>query len=342
MTSVLRFLGLAAGLMLVLVLALLAFRLPVGPSLNLLLEGAFGDKFAWGRTIVKTIPLLLTGLGMVVAWRAGMYNIGGEGQFIVGGIGGAIIGRMLMESPLANGFGTVLVLLACIAGGAFWAWIAAWLYLRRGVEIVIGTILLNFVAIQVLGWVCSGPLQERSRAVPQTDLLPKAMMLWRPDRQMDVNLGGFLALLAAFGIWAFLFRTRAGYRLRLVGENGNVARVNYIDPSRVQMRAMAISGGLCGLAGGIEYLGIAGQLQTTFSQNWGFLGIPVALLANLHPLGAIPAAAYFGALFAGSENLGRFTQGGPTLVYVIQAAAVLAFVWVGTVRSRRRKVAVEA
>ena len=338
MNAVLRGIGIALGLLLILVATLAAFQLPVLPSLNLLLDGAFGDRFAWGRTGVKATPLLLTGLGMVVAWRAGMYNIGGEGQFVVGGIFGAFVGKLLLESPLANGVGGAFVLVACVAGGAAWAWIAAWLYLKRGVEVVIGTILLNFIALQILGWMCSGPLQEKSRALPQTDLLPKAMMLWKPDRQMDVNLGLGIALAGAIGVWLFLFRTRPGYRLRLVGENRNVARVNHIDPGKVQLRAMAISGGLCGLAGGIEYLGVAGQIQTSFAQSWGFLGIPVALLANLHPLGAIPAAAYFGALFAGSENLGRFTQSGPTLVYVIQAVAVLGFVFIGTVRRRRRKV----
>ena len=339
MIGVLRGLGLLFGLLAVLVLTLAAFGLPIIPSLQLIAEGAFSDKFAWARTGVKMTPLLLVGLGMVMAWRAGVYNIGGEGQYVVGAIAGAAVARLILNVNPAGTLpgASIFVLFGCVVGGAGWALLAGWLYVRRGVEIVISTILLNFIAIQLLGWVVSGPLQEAKRSVPQTDLVPKAMLMPKFDRQLDVNAGVILAVLLAAAATVFLYRTTEGYRLRLVGENPRVATVNYIRADWVQLRAMAMSGALCGLAGGVEYLGLVGQLGTTFPQQWGFLGIPVALLGALNPIGTLASAFFFGAMFAGTENLARFSASGSTIVYVIQAMAVLAYVALD--QRRRRKAA---
>lgn len=325
----------AIGLLALLVLALAIFRLPIAPSLGLLFHGAFGDKFGWTRTLVKSVPLLLTGLGMVVAWRGGMYNIGGEGQFIVGGLLGCWFAKVTLSignpTPMAVITG---ILLASIVGGALWAFLAGWLYNRRGVEVVISTILLNFVAIQLLGWAVSGPLQEKKAQVPLSELLPDAYMLPKFDRQTDLHVGIFLALACAVLTWVFLYRTPTGFRLRIVGENVKVARANRIDGAKTRLLAICLSGALCGLAGGVEYVGIAGQLGSGFSQQWGFLGIPVALLGGLHPLWVLLSAFYFGALFAGSENLARFTPAGTTLIYIIQASAVLGFVLVRAYSNR--------
>lgn len=336
MSKVGRVVASVVGLALVLVLTLVVFRLPVIESLKLIEQGAVGDKFGWSRTVVKTIPLLLTGLGMVVAWRGGMYNIGGEGQFVVGGLLGCLFAKFAMRATTFPPGITVLgILLACAVGGAAWALLAGWLYVRRGVEVVIGTILLNFVALQLLGWAVSGPLQEAKGQVPLSDLLPDRLMLPRFDRQTDLHGGLVVAILMVVLVWAFLYYTRLGFQLRVVGDNARVARANRIDGARTQLLAMAVSGALCGLAGGVEYTGVAGQLGNGFSQNWGFLGIPVALLGGLHPLATAASALYFGALFAGSENLARFTPAGTTLIYIIQAAAVLGFVGVRALLERK-------
>jgi simple sugar transport system permease protein len=274
---------------------------------------------------------------MVVAWRAGIYNIGGEGQFIFGGLAGAWASTLAAPniSGVQADVARILILIACVSGGSAWAWLAGWLYVRRGVAIVISTILLNFVAVQILGWVVSGPLQESKHQVPLTQQLPDSLMLPKFDRQMDLHAGVLMALGMSVLVSVFLFSTKEGYRLRLVGDSPSVARANKISVPREQLIAMVVSGGLCGLAGGIEYTGMTGQLGSGFSQQWGFLGIPVALIAGLHPLAVIPSAVYFGALFAGSENLARFTDAGTTIVYVIQAVAVLALVGVRTLAARR-------
>jgi simple sugar transport system permease protein len=165
-------------------------------------------------------------------------------------------------------------------------------------------------------------------------------MLLRFDRQTDFHCGFFVAVGALLVVHVVLFLTKGGFKLRLVGENPRAARANKIPAGRFQIGAMLLSGALCGLAGGIEYTGISGQVGSGLSQQWGFLGIPVALLAGLHPLGVGMSGLAFGALFAGSENLSRFTSAGTTIVYVIQAVAVLAFV--GFRQLSRRNVPVAA
>lgn len=312
------------GLVLALVLTLLVFGLPLGDSIRLITEGAFGSEAGFARTIVKATPLLLTSLGIVIAWRAGMYNIGGEGQFIVGGLFGAAVFKVFGDWPPA--LLNIAILAATALGGACYAGFAGWLQMRRGVQVVVSTILMNFIALQLLDWSVNGPLQETKHELPLTDQLPDAAMLLRFNRQTDLHSGVLLALAAAVAVYVFLYLTKAGFKIRLVGESARAARAARIEPGKVQLQAMILSGALCGLAGGVEYTGIAGQLGTGFSQQWGFLAIPVALLGGLHPIGAVLSSFYFGILLAGSENLARFSKTGSTIVYVIQAVAVFGFV----------------
>lgn len=332
----LRFFAILATLLVLLIAVLAALGLPLRESLSLLGSGAFGDSYGISRTFIKMTPLLLCGLGMALAWRAGMYNIGGEGQFLVGALAGA---WLFAKAPNAPPLLMTLGILAMgMAAGAAWAWIAAWLHVKRGVQVVISTILLNFVALQLVGWAVRGPVQEPKRQLPLSQSLPDSVAFreWIP--QTGLHAGVFIALVAALLIAVYLFRTVGGYRLRLAGENPSAARANRIDAGRVQTMAMLMSGGLCGLAGAVEYLGVAQQVGDGFAQNWGFMAIPVALLGDLNPFGVIFSSLYFGALFAGSENLSRFSASGPTVVLVMQGIAVLAFVALREWAKRRARV----
>ena len=305
-------------------MTLAVFGIDVTVGLRLIADGAFGDAAGQARTLVKATPLILTGLGMAVAWRAGVYNVGGEGQYVIGGLAGA---AAYLALP---GGGPVPILVAAVAAGALLAGFAGWLQAARGVQAVISTILLNFVALQVQAWAVRGPLQQSKRQLPQTEGLPDAAMFLRFDRQTDAHAGMLLVPLAVVLVWVLLFRTRLGFQMRLVGQNPRMARANRIDPGRQQIVAMLWSGGLCGFAGGLTYLGVTGFVGDGFAEGWGFLAIPVALLGGLHPAGVLGGGLYFGALAAGCDNLARFTTIGPTLVSVVQGVAVLAFVGIAT------------
>jgi simple sugar transport system permease protein len=326
------------GLFLILAITLAVFGLPVLESLTLMARGAFGDKLAITRTLVKSIPLTITAMGIVIAWRAGMYNIGGEGQFVMGGLLAAGLGSFFLKTNLPGFVGLTAMAVASIIGGSAWGYLAGWLKVKRGVDVVISTILLNFVAIQLLAWAVAEPLKEPKGGVPLTPQLPRQFMLARFDSQSDLHTGVIIAALAVVVTYVFLYYSKAGFRTRLVGEGERAARANGIDANRIKVQAMLLSGGLCGLAGGVEYLGISGQLGTSFAQSWGFLAIPVALLGGLHPAWVALSALYFGALFAGSRNLAGFTPQGTTLIYIIQAAAVLGLVGFAAISSRKKSV----
>jgi general nucleoside transport system permease protein len=312
------------GIGLSILLTLLLFRLPLVGSLQELIVGSFTTPAGLSRTLVKMVPLLLTGLGMVVAWKAGVYNIGGEGQFVIGGLGAAMVAKLLV-AHVPGGLLNPVLLLSAMASGAVFALLAGWLQVVRGVQAVISTILLNFIALQLMSWAIRGPLQRADKTLPQTERLPETVMLLRFDRQFDLHSGLIYALLVTVAVWVILYRTSFGFQLRLVGANPKVARANRISSDRVTLQAMALSGALCGLAGAIDYTGMTGLIGDGFAQGWGFLAIPVALLGGLHVVGSAASSVFFGALFAGSENLGRFTEGGDRLVYVIQAVAVFAY-----------------
>jgi simple sugar transport system permease protein len=300
------------------------FGVPAIEGSRLIAQGSFGDGFALSRTLTKFAPLVLTGLGMAVAWRARMYNIGGEGQFIVGGLCAAGLASSLpnVTGPM---FLLALTATACL-GGALFACFAGWLYVARGVQLVVSTILLNFIALQLLSWAVAGPLQRAKRDIPATERLHDSLRYVRFNPQTDLHAGIAIGILCVVFVWVFLARTYPGFRLRVVGENPNAARAQRMPVARSQIIALAISGGLCGLAAACEFQGVSGSLDKGFSQNWGFLGIPVALLGGLHPVGTAAAGIYFSALLAGSENLARFSQGGSTIVFVVQSVAVLAVV----------------
>ncbi len=327
----------AVGLLLAVVLTLWAFGLPVLDSLNDLWIGAAGEGFGRARTLVRSTPLILCALGIVVAWRARMYNIGGEGQYVIGGVCGAWVAHSF--SGVAPGLLNPLIILGACTGGALYAGLAAWLHVKRGVQVVISTILLNFIALKILSYVVNGPLQQVSRQSPMTDKLPNEAMFARFDPQSDLHVGVILAYIAAVLVFIHMFGTKGGFRLRLVGENPEAARVAHVPVSRVQFCSMLWSGALCGLAGGVDYAGFIGQVGLGFGQNWGFLSIPVALLGGLHPLGVVFSGVFFGGLFAGSENLAMFNTLGGTVVYVMQAVAVLGFVgikvWLDSRRSHQ-------
>jgi len=288
--------------------------------LSILIGGSVGSRFALEGTLLKAVPLLLTGLSVAIAFRAGVWNIGGEGQFIVGALAGLLAAR----------WGVVASLLASMVAGAAWASIATAMRLWRNAPEVLTTILLNFTAIHLLGWCVNGPLRERVAQYPQTD--PAAVAL---PMLGNLHAGVLLAAGASVCAWWMLYRTAEGLRLRATGFNPFAARWAGIDVRAQLVRAMIVSGAAAGLAGGIELLGVTHRLFERFAAGYGYSGIAVALLAQLHPLALILSAFFFGALVSGAGELQRTANISSAVATFGQAVVILVLIGFEHVRARR-------
>ncbi len=289
------------------------------PALRALALGAFGSSAAWTATLLKTGPLLLTGLAVALAFRCGVWNIGAEGQLY----GGALLATAFATRLAPAGSGVWLVagvLLAGAAGGALFGALAGWLRAVRGVSEVISTILLNFVAIQLVAWAIQGPLQEAARAYPQSDPFPAGALLPALGR---LHLGLPLALLLAFAVHGLLGRTALGFRLRAVGLSPVASRFAGLSPERLGTLALTLAGALAGLAGATEIAGITGRLFEGLSPGTGYTAIAVALLARLSPLAVVPSALFFGALASGAGAMQREAGVPSVATQVVQGLVIL-------------------
>jgi simple sugar transport system permease protein len=289
-----------------------------------LVEGAFGSLDSLSEVAVKSCPLLLAGLAIAVSFQAGVWNIGVEGQLLMGALTMAALGTHNL--PLPAGLTLAVYLAVAATAGAVWAGIAGQLKLRRNVNEVISTIMLNFMALGLISYLVQGPLMEAAGRYPQTDVVTAA--LWMPRLVLGhrAHLGLLLALVIAAGTHVLLYRSILGYEMRASGLNIAAARLAGIDVDRRLLLAMTLSGALAGLAGGIEVSAVTHRLYERFSPGWGFTAIAVGLLGRLSPAGVVVAAFFFGALDAGSNAMQRAAGVSSVLVSVIQAIVILSLV----------------
>jgi general nucleoside transport system permease protein len=294
-----------------------------GPALGALWSGAFGSWYALtSATLVRAIPLIVIGLGLALAFRAGAFNIGGEGQFYAGAIAATWIGLHLggLPSPLA----VAAVLCGAMLAGALWVAVPVLLRARYGVLEVISTLLLNFVAEALTSLLVQGPLQERQRIYPQSEPIDEAARLaLLPGTRLHAGL--LLALAGALLLHWIFRRTLWGFRLRTVGLGPRAAEIaGRIDSRRTAALALLLSGGIAGVAGGVEVAGVSYALFQNLSPGYGFTAIAVALLGRLHPLGIVLAGVLFGALEAGAGAMQREAGVPAVAVYVVEAVVILA------------------
>ena len=299
-----------------------------------LFQGAFGDGKSWARTIRKTVPFVLTGLSVALAFKVGLFNIGASGQFVIGSVFAVAVG--INFDGLPTFIHLPLALIAGIAGGLLWGAIPGFLKVYTGAHEVIVTIMLNYVASLLGGWTVyaggtqgqtPGPLWDRTAgAISETpDVLSSAQLPWLFGPPYRVHYGIFLALAAAVLIWWLIFKTPLGFEMRTVGHNMRAARYAGIRVNYTIILAMALAGGLAGLAGAIETLGLNHKFAPEFGGAVGFDGITVALLGQTHPIGVLLAAFMFGALDGGAAAM-QFESGVPADIIQIIQALVLAFV----------------
>ena len=303
-------------------------------ALRALWSGAFGSGDAIASaTLVRATPLILAGLAVAVAFRAGILNVGAEGQLLAGG-GAATAVAVAGSSVLGWATGPV-ALLAGAAAGALWAGIAALLRRRFGVLEVISTIMLNFVALYATGWLVRGPLQEPRRIYPQSPTLPEAARLPLLIPGTRLHVGFALALVAGIALWAVLRYSAAGFRLRATGLNPYAAAsAGLIAVPAVTSAAFLASGALAGLAGAVEVTGVTYALYENLSPGYGYTAIAVALLARLHPLGVVATGVLFGALEAGASAMQRDAGVPAVVVTVVEAVLILLVLAADRLRDR--------
>ena len=305
-----------------------------------LYEGSLGSEFGLSVTLVRMTPLVLTGLAVALAFRAGVFNIGAEGQLYAGAIAATAV-ALVLPLPVAP-----LVLVAIVAGfvgGAAWALIPALLRATRGVSEVVVTLMFNFIAIHFTTYLVNleyGPLGEREAAYPQSPLFAEGVRLPIIWTGTSVHAGLAIGVVLALALSIVVRYTPFGFRLRTVGANPDAARYAGVSVKRTIIVVMLLSGGLAGLAGMGEVLGTKYALYANFSPGYGYDGIAVALLARLSPIAVILFAAFFGAMRAGALDMEQTVGVSSSFVFVIEALAIL-FLVLGVFVQRGRRGGVE-
>jgi len=305
-----------------------------------MLEGAFGTSYARSETLVKAIPLMLTGLSVSIAFRMKFWNIGAEGQLAMGAIATAWIPLFLLpDSGLPTWALLSLMGVAAFAGGALWGLIPAVLKAYLRVNEIITTLMLNYVAILLLDFLYTGPWKDKegygfpgTASFKEIVALPRLPQDWGFGR---VHVGLIVAIVAAVLVWLMLTRTKWGYEIRVIGENPEAARYAGISLVRNILLVMILSGGLAGLAGYGQVAGIAHRLQKGITVGDGFTAIIIAWLAKLHPFGVLLVAVLMAGLSTGGDQI-TMTMGLPAAMSGVLQGAILFFVLGGDIFVRYR------
>ena len=301
--------------------------------LSVLIQGAFGTPRGLSYTLYYATTFRFTGLAVAVAFHGGLFNIGAEGQALMGGLGTGLMALWL--GPLLPAW--ILLPLMVLAGALFglaWAAVPAVLQAYRGSHVVITTIMFNFIASSLMVYLLvnfirpaglmsveSAPFASSAKLASIKDFLGAFNIDW-PSSPLNISL--FLAFLAAVGVYLYLWRTRAGYRLRAVGSSAGAASYAGIDARHQVVIAMAMSGALAGLVGMNELAGVSGKLLLDFVAGSGFTGIAVALMGRNHPVGIVLASVLFGALFQGGAEVAFEVRGfSRDMVVMLQGFVVL-------------------
>lgn len=311
-----------AALVAVIPVLLIAGASPIAAG-RALINGSLAGKSPIAETLVSACPLLLAGLAVALAFQAGLFNIGVEGQLVIGGLTAGAIGTKL---SLPTGVHLFVAVAGGATAGALWALVPGLLKAFRGVHEVITTIMLNYIAFSVSlflvspgGWLVAKTQPSATEKVKSTAELTR---IWGDTR---LHSGIIVAIVMVAFLWYFLYRSPAGYRFRLVGANPRAAAFNGIRTPVVTVQALCMSGALAGLAGAVEVLGVHRRYFDSFSPGYGFDSIAVALLGMLNPIGVAVAALFFGMLRAGSGRL-QIDAGVSRDMITVVSGLVVAFV----------------
>ena len=285
-----------------------------------LIKGAFGDLFSIGETLENTTPLILTGLAVAFAFRTRLFNIGAEGQFLIGALAATWVGVNLPLPPVVH---VIAALTAGAIAGGLWGGLAGFLKATRGVHEVISTIMLNFIALFLVDYIVTGPMKEVSEQdFPQTAQVLASARLMKIMPPSRLSAGIIIALLAAAFIWWLLWKTTIGYEVRAVGLNPYAAEYAGIKSNYNMVLAMLISGGLAGLGGGVIITGLFLRYTQGFSPGYGFTAIAVSLVGGNNPPGVVLAAFLFASLSQGARGMQNLAGVPSDTVLIIQALVI--------------------
>jgi simple sugar transport system permease protein len=307
-----------------------------------LFDGAAGSLSGLTQTLVKATPLLLVGLGITIAFRGGVINIGGEGQLIVGALAATAVAIGMKHWP-----GFILLpacLLTGVLSGAIWGGIPGILKARLGVNEILSTVMMNAIALQLSNFLLRGPMIdpaeiEAGTRIAQSALLPQQVWLSRLIPRTLLHSGALIALVLSILVYIFLWRTTIGYRIRAVGLNPRASRYAGIPVQLYQALSLFLGGAFAGLAGAVEVLGVQHRMLEGLSGGYGFSGIVAALFGNLHPLGVVPASILFGGLLVGADKMQRAVQVPSSLIGALLGIIVLFVVGskIWAIRRARRR-----
>jgi general nucleoside transport system permease protein len=289
-------------------------------------RGAFGTVSGLTQTLAKATPLMLVGLGVTIAFRARVINIGGEGQLIVGALAATAFALTLQEWS-----GWLLLPLTALAGaiaGGLWGFVPGLLKARLAVNEILSTVMMNAIALQLMNYLLRGPMLDPAQVaagtnIPQSAALPEQVWIERIVPRTLFHWGFFVAVALAILVLVLLWRTSLGYRIRAVGHNPSAARYAGIPVAGIVALAMVLGGAFAGLAGAIEIMGVHHRIVEGISGGYGFNGIVVALFGRLHPIGVIPAAVLFGGLLVGADQMQRTVQVPAALITTLNGLVVL-------------------
>ena len=284
---------------------------------SLLFSGALGSSKRLAQTMMSACPLIFTSLAVSFAYKCGVFNLGGEGQFAMGAVAAIIAAQVL---PLSGPLGILVLIIIGTIAGALWGLLPGIMKITRGLNELITTIMLNYVAVLFMGYIYTGPFREGEGGNPQTAAVAESLMLTKVGR---CHVGVFIAILVAVFIWYVIFKTSFGFKIRAVGMNPIASRVAGFPVKKLMVLSFVISGALAGMGGAVELLGKQYRLMAGFGAGMGFQGVAIALIAQLNPIGSMLVAIFFGVLQTGATAMQVGIKVPTAIIEIIRALIII-------------------
>lgn len=317
------FLAILLGLTLSALMLLFMKKNPL-EDFGILFTSILRDKYTFADIFVKATPLIFTALAFAFTFKANLFNIGAQGQFYIGAVI-SVASSLFLQGKLPSGIALIIVFLLTVIGGGIWGSFVGFVKAKYKANEFLVSMMSTYVALAIMNYLLRTVLMETKHEYPQTDALSQSMWLPTFIPGTRLHIGFLIAIVVAIGIWILLYKTSLGYRIRVVGNNADAARMSGINANRLYVIAFFISGGLAAMAGFTEVNGVQHMLLQGFNTDIGSAGLGIAILANANPIGIIFASILFGALNVGGTIMGQMS-GVPSSIIELMQGFVMVFV----------------